>query len=51
MARPTLAPSERLVGDLADECLNEGVLTALWTARVVRLAEQLTSNERAQAWL
>ncbi len=43
-----VALRQRVVGDLADERLDERVLAALWRARVDLLDEQLAPDERPQ---
>ena len=51
VANLAIALGQRVVGDLADECLDEGVLAALGRAGVDLLDEQLAPDEGAQARL
>ena len=51
MADLAIPLRERVVGDLADERLDEGVLTALGTARVRLEGQELPADEAAQARL
>ena len=46
--RPALALRERLVGDVADEVLEEAVLAVLGRARVGLDAEHLLAHERRE---
>jgi hypothetical protein len=46
-----IALGQRVVGDLSDECLDEGILPALGRAGVDLLYEQLAADERPQARL
>ena len=49
VARLPVATGEGVVGDLADERLDERVLTAFRAARIEVLGQQLASNERLAA--
>ena len=51
VANLAVALRERVVRDLPDEALDEGVLATLGGARVHVADEQLASDERQQPWL